>query len=219
MSIVLRNLFVIALASLAAHLALAYDAQPRHPVSLAGTWVLNAAASDDVDALVAKLIAKEEKERQRWRRRMEQEHPLAVLDLPPDSPAVQRRRAADSEWRRMLGTTNALEIVQDGAQIQIRSEQGARRLEAGASSQVSMRDGELADSRVGWDGDWFVIDRKVPRGAREVEKLRLLNKTGQLEYVVQWSGDTELSGVKLRRVFDKAAAGSVQADPAAGPVR
>ena len=69
---------------------------------------------------------------------------------------------------------------------------------------MSMPEGQLADSNVGWDGEWFVIERRVRRGPRVVEKFRLL-KTGQLEYLMNWGGDTELAGIKTRRVFDRAA--------------
>ncbi|MET0659145.1 MAG: hypothetical protein ABW110_13420 [Steroidobacteraceae bacterium] len=215
----LRILLAIVFALIAAATTMAYDAQPRQAVSLAGSWVVNAAASDDLDKLVSGLVAKEEKELRRWRQRMEEEDRFSVLDSSPDTPASQHRRAAEDEFKRMIGAANRLEIGQDGAKLEMRSDLDVRRFEAGSSSQVSMRNGDIADSRVGWDGDWFVIDRKVPRGAREVEKLRLISKTGQLEYVVQWSGDTELSGVKLRRIFDKAASDGMPTDPAAGPVR
>jgi hypothetical protein len=213
------RIVIAALSLIVASLALAYDAQPRRPVSLVGSWVINAAASDDVDKLVAELVERDEKERQRWRNRVTRERPMAELDLPPDSPDAQRRRAAEREWRQMLGAVNKLEIVQEGTKIQIRSEQDVRRFEAGSTSQVSMRNGDLADSKVGWDGEWFVIDRKVPRGARELEKLRWLKKTDQLEYIVQWSGDSELSGVKLRRVFDRASIERSRTNPVVGPVR
>ena len=199
--------------------AAAYELQPRHSTTLAGSWVLNSAASDDVNKLVSELIDKEQKERRRWRRQMEEEDPFSTPDPLPDLSDPRYRRAMENKWRRMLGATNTLKVHQDGVKIEMSSELEARRLEAGSSSQVSMRNGDLADSQVGWDGEWFVIDRKVPRGARELEKLRLIKSTDQLEYVIKWSGDTELSGVKLRRVFDRAAPEQPQADPAVGPTR
>jgi hypothetical protein len=90
---------------------------------------------------------------------------------------------------------------------------------AGSRTQVSMPEGELADSRVGWDGQWFVIDRSVHGGPHVVEKYRLMPKTGQLEYEMKWSGQSELAGMKIRRVFDRSTAAPPPADPAAGPTR
>ncbi len=65
-----------------------------------------------------------------------------------------------------------------------------------------MPEGQLADSWVGWDGEWFIIERKVRSGPRALEKFRL-TKTGQLEYMMKWSGDSELSGIKVRRLYDR----------------
>ncbi|MET0984486.1 MAG: hypothetical protein ABW034_03670 [Steroidobacteraceae bacterium] len=215
----LRNTLLAIVSLTISATAAAYESQPRNSTTLEGSWVVNSAASDDVDKLVSELIDKEEKERRRWRRQMEEEDPFSSPDPLPDLSDPRYRRAVESKWRRMLGVTNTLKLHQDGARIEMSSELDARRFEAGSSSQVSMRNGDLADSRVGWDGEWFVIDRKVPRGAHELEKLRLIKSTGQLEYVIKWSGDTELSGVKLRRVFDRAASDEPAPDPAVGPAR
>ena len=82
-----------------------------------------------------------------------------------------------------------------------------------------MPEGELADSEVGWDGDWFVIDRRVRNGPRALEKFRLVPKTGQLEYIMVWRGETELAGMKIRRIYDRGVATPGPADPAHGPIR
>lgn len=197
----------------------AYNPQPSSATSLQGSWALNATASDDVDKLVAALVSQEEKERRRWRKRMEEEDPFAGPDPLPNLADPVHRRAAENQLRRMLGVTQKLKLTQNGVNIEMTSDSDSRRFETGSTSQVSMRNGDLADCRVGWDGEWFVIDRKVPRGAREIEKLRVNKKTGQLEYLSTWSGDTELSGVKLRRVFDRTTVAELPADPAIGPVR
>jgi hypothetical protein len=47
----------------------------------------------------------------------------------------------------------------------------------------------------------------------------LLPKTGQLEYEMKWSGDSEIAGMKIRRVFDRIKVVPLPADPAAGPVK
>ncbi|MET0660172.1 MAG: hypothetical protein ABW110_18675 [Steroidobacteraceae bacterium] len=215
----LRNILIAIVFAAIYATAAAYESQPRNSTSLEGSWVVNSAASDDVDKLVAQLIEKDEKERRQWRKRMEQEDPFSAPDPLPDVSNPAYRRGAEKQLRRMIGVTNTLKLHQDGPQIEMTSDLEVRRFDAGSSSQMSMRNGDLADARVGWDGEWFVIDRKVPRGARETEKLRLIKNTDQLEYVIKWSGDTELSGVKLRRVFDRAVQEGPPPDPAAGPVR
>jgi hypothetical protein len=215
----IRNtLFAIALIVIDSN-AFAYDAQPRANTTLQGNWIVNAKASDDAEKLVAELIEKAAKERQRWRKRMEEENPFIGPDPMPNLSDPKHRRGQEDELRRLLGVTQKLKLSQDGIRLEMLNDAEIRRFQAGSSSQVSMSDGDLADSNVGWDGEWFVIDRKVRRGAHEIEKLRVLKKTDQLEYVTTWSGDTELSGVKLRRVFDRTTLAAPPPNPAAGPVR
>jgi hypothetical protein len=121
---------------------------------------------------------------------------------------------------KMLAISDTLTIRQEGSTVELLSAVESRRVVAGSRTQVSMPEGELADSEVGWDGQWFVIDRDVSRGPRVVEKFRLLPKTGQLEYQMKWSGDSELRGMKIHRIFDRSTqAPPPPADPAAGPSR
>ena len=119
----------------------------------------------------------------------------------------------------MLAISDTLAIRQAGATLDIVTAVESRRVVAGSRTQVSLPEGQLADSNVGWDGQWFVIDRRVRGGPRILEKFRLVPKTGQLEYEMKWSGDGELEGMKVRRVFDRVTVTPPQADPAAGPVR
>jgi hypothetical protein len=179
-----------------------YAAAPRSAVTLQGTWRRNPAASDAVDRIVAKLLEQDEKERRQWRERMRAADPFG-MPAPDDQLTARDRQQQEQELRTMLGVTDTLEVLQEGVRLTLTSDQGTRRFEAGSRLQTSMPDGNLADARIGWDGNWFVIERKVPRRMRQIEKLRLIEKTGQLEYVSQWSGDTELAGVKFRQVFDR----------------
>jgi uncharacterized protein YaiL (DUF2058 family) len=211
------TLSALALAFLCGQAMAAFDALPKQGTTLQGSWQFNAAASDDVDAIVAKLIAAEEKERRQWRKEMERRDRFSEPDAPA-SPESRFRKRREQELRRQLGITNSLTVTQSGSCIELTSDGDTRRYEAGSTSQVSMRNGDLADTRVGWDGDWFVIDRKVPRRLHQVEKLRIVRKTGQLEYISKWSGDTELAGVKLRRIFDPGVPKPKPSDPQLGPI-
>jgi hypothetical protein len=229
-----RLSFAILLCFVLSSFALAYDALPRRATSIEGRWVLNTQQSDDVERILAKRL---EEERARMRERMERwqrsRRPMEP-DLPPigeegvEVPAatrearerVRRRREREEElYRRMLGVTPTLRIEQEGTRVEIVSAVESRRFDAGSKSQVSMPEGELADLSVGWDGEWFVIQRKVRSGPSALEKFRLLKKTDQLEYQMSWRGDTELAGISVRRIFDRAAGEEPVRDPDRGPVR
>ena len=119
----------------------------------------------------------------------------------------------------MLAISDTLVIHQEGSTLDILSAVESRRVVAGSRTQVSMPEGELADSNVGWDGQWFVIDRNARHGPHVVERYRLMPKTGQLEYEMKWSGESELAGMKIKRVFDRETVKPLPVDPAAGPVQ
>jgi hypothetical protein len=210
-------------------LALAdYAAAPKKPVDLTGFWVLNSAASDDPEALLSAKQAKEWERFERMRRREEESRPANVpppIDAdapPPDAPGRRRgprpwQKQQQENLRRMLGVSPTLEIKQvDPARFDVLSAVDSRRVEAGSHTQVSMPEGQIADSWVGWDGEWFVIERRVRSGPRALEKFRL-TKTGQLEYLMNWGGDSELSGIKVRRLYDRRTAPAPESNPDHGP--
>jgi hypothetical protein len=219
----LRSLALGLCVLLAATSTLAFDPAPRRPVDLAGHWVLNVASSDDAEQMLDERLEEERRRYTRERRLEERAQPegLPPLDAeappPPRQPRPWQKRRQEN-FRRMLGVTKTLDIEQEGVIVTISSELESRRFTAGARTQVSMPEGELADSTVGWDGETFAIDRKVRRGPRIVEKLRLL-KSGQLEYALTIGGDTELKGMKVRRVFDRSSAPANTPNPGVGPVR
>jgi hypothetical protein len=223
------RLLVFLLFSCAAFAAAALDAVPSRPVDLSGSWKLNAALSDDAEHMLDERQRMERERYMKWRREQERSYPPDAL--PPidvDGPATPREpspaRRASIKRRmenlyKMLAISDTLVIRQDGSTVDILSAVDSRRVVAGSRTQVSLPEGELADSKVGWDGQWFVIDRSVRHGPRVVERYRLAPKTGQLEYEMKWSGDSEIAGMKLRRVFDRVTVTPPPADPAAGPIR
>jgi hypothetical protein len=77
----------------------------------------------------------------------------------------------------------------------------------------------LADLKTGWDKDWFVVERSSRDGPRITEKYRRLKNSDQLEALVTIKGDSMLSGLKLRRVFDRVVGEAPPLNPSAGPVR
>lgn len=218
-----RSLLVLLLIACCAPAFAALRAQPERAVDLSGEWVLNVALSEDPQAMLEARLAEERRQMERLRRRASSSYPPGAPP-PIDVNAPISREPRPWQKRRhenlvqMLGITRTLRIEQSGAAMMIISDVDSRRVTAGSRSQVSMPEGQLADSNVGWDGEWFVIERRVRKGPRGVEKLRLL-KNGQLEYTMAWSGDTELAGIKARRVFDRLTAPKVAPNPNLGPAR
>jgi hypothetical protein len=223
--------FCAVLLSLWATLALAdFDAAPKRPVDITGFWVLNTDGSDDPEAMLAERQAEEQEEFDRWRRRQERSRPAGMpppIDVDAPRPEAGTRRRGPRPWqrqhqenlRRMLAVSPTLEIKQlEPTRFEIVSAVESRRVEAGSHTQVSMPEGGLADSEVGWDGEWFVIERRVRRGPSAVEKFRL-TKNGQLEYFMQWKGgDSELAGMKIRRYFDRRTGPAPAPSPDHGPL-
>jgi hypothetical protein len=209
--------------SLWAALALAdYDAMPKRPIDLTGSWVLNTASSDDPEAMLAQRQAKEREQYERARRRVEASQPPGMLP-PIDAHAPRRelrpwQKRHQENLRRMLAVSATLEIKElEPTRLEFISEVEVRRVQAGSHTQVSMPEGQLADSWVGWDGAWFVIERRVRRGPRVIEKFRL-TKNGQLEYFMHWSGEGELAGMKIRRFFDRRTGPAPAPNPDHGPL-
>lgn len=212
----------------------AYEAASPQGVDLTGRWKLNAALSDDAEKMLQQRMDEERKEREKWMRKAREGNVLGLPPLgepgpeadadggvaaPANQPARQSRNRRDAELRTMLGISDTLAITQSGAKIDIVSKVDTRRFEAGSRSQVSLPQGELADSSVGWDGQWFVIDRRARKGPRVVEKYRWLKKTDQLESLLAWGGDSPLAGIKVRRVYDRVVGDIPPPDPASGPYR
>ena len=219
-----RFAFLLVLCSVSTSTLAAYNAAPRRAVDLNGRWVVNEALSDDAEKMLSERLDEERRRYARDRRLEERTLPEGLppplaSEAPPPArePRPWQKRRMES-FQRMLGVTKALDIRQQDSSITITSGLESRRLTAGSRTQVSMPGGELADSSVGWDGDTFVIERKVRRGPRVIEKFRLL-KSGQLEYTLAVAGDTELAGMKVRRVLDRGSATPNIPNPGVGPVR
>jgi hypothetical protein len=222
------RLTLIACSCCAAFAAAALDAVPSRPVDLSGSWKLNTALSDDPEHMLEELQRRQREQYMKWRRAQERAYPQ---DAPPPidiegsaqrGPSASRRASIkrhQENLQKMLAISDTLVIHQEGSTLDILSAVDSRRVVAGSRTQVSLPEGELADSKVGWDGQWFVIDRSVRQGPRVLERYRLVPKTGQLEYEMKWSGESEIAGMKVRRVFDRVTVAPLPADPAAGPIR
>jgi hypothetical protein len=207
--------------------AFAANAVAPADVTIEGRWSVNAAQSDDGEALLTKRMEEIRKEQQRFeerRRRRMQDDPFAwepEFTPPENTPQFRARmEERDRAIRQTLGMTKFLNIKQSngGEKVEIVSEFETRRLNAGGRSQVSLPQGQLADLRPAWEKDVFVIDRSSRGGPRIIERYKFLKKTNQLEVLTQVKGNSMLSGMKLRRVFDRAAEEPAP-NPQSGPVR
>jgi hypothetical protein len=200
----------------------AYDKLAPRDVDLSGRWAVNGALSDDADALLAKRLEKQLQRERRWRDQEAREE--GAQPLPPAEPLSKPQTSRVlAQLRRALELYSTVEIKQSdaGAMIEIRGDGGQRRFTAGDRSAISMPEGQLAEAEVGWDGAGFVIDRKVRKGPHVVERYQLLKKTGQLQVIISWGGasDELLSGIKIKRVFDRSEGPLPAPDPDVGPVR
>lgn len=213
---------------LCASSAAALNAVAPNEVTLDGRWVVNAAASDDGEAMLEKRMEEIGKEQRRFeerRRRAMENDPFAWEPefTPPENTPQFRLRMEERQraTRQMLGMTKSLSIKQTeaGTKLELVSDFETRRLETGSRSQVSMPQGQLAELRAGWDKEWFVIERVASSGPRITERYRRLKKSDQLEVQIAIKGETMLSGMKLRRVFDRAVGEAMPTDPKMGPVR
>lgn len=203
-------------------------------VDLTGYWKLNASLSDDAEKLLQERLDEQRREYERWMRKSARTDPLGIPPvgepMPPANPEAGKsgeppraqpraRNRRLNELRRMLGMSDTLSVRQAAARVEIQSQWESRSFDAGSQTQVSMPTGELADSRVGWDGQWFVIERRTKRGPRVTEKYRLIAKTDQLESQIQWGGESPLAGIKVRRIYDRMLTPPPPPDPESGPVR
>jgi hypothetical protein len=224
------RLLVAAAFLLSAPLAMALKENSKPGMDISGRWNINYTLSDDTEAILARREQEMIEEMRRMEKRRSGRTPLEQLDNeddesrpPPFDPRRRqdRRNEREAQQRHLLGVTKVLEIAQaaSGATVEIRSDDDSRKLDSGSRIQVSMPEGQLADLDAGWDGEWFVIDRRVRSGPRCIEKYRRLKKTDQLETLIAWYGDGPLSGIKVHRIFDRATGTAPPPDPTRGPTR
>lgn len=224
----MQRFVLCALLLLSPTAALALKGTAPADVNIEGRWLVNDAQSDDAEA----WLAQRREEEMRRMRRFEEERKRRLANDPfawepefsPPERTPQNRIAMEERERavrQMMGATRFLSIKQNdgGAKLELVSEFETRRYDAGSSTQVSLPQGQLADSISGWDGEWFVIERNARQGPRIAERYRRLKKTDQLEAQITIKGNSLLSGLKLRRVFDRGKVDTTPIDSAAGPVK
>jgi hypothetical protein len=224
---VIPAIFIVLVANIA---SAALAPNPSRETHIDGEWKLNASSSDDAEKILDERLKRERERMMRMMREMDRRNPMglpppdAARDLPPpsdDARARMRRRREEEQHlqHKLLAISDWLKIKQGPSAIEFSSAVDQRHLEPGTRSQVSMPEGELADAEVGWQGDTLIIARETREGPDVLERIRWLKATDQLEYRLAVSGDSELAGIKQRRIYDRVVTAAPTRNPSNGPVR
>ena len=130
-----------------------YAAAPKRAIDLSGAWKLNAAQSEDPERMLQERLDAERERYMRRRQEYEASRPPEVpppidIDAPPPNRAgaAAMAEAAQENFRRMLKLRRPWTFDKRGAVVEITSAVESRRVTAGSHTQVSMPEGQLADS-------------------------------------------------------------------------
>ena len=194
--------------------------------SLAGTWKLNRAASDDLRALLEKMHSA------RPPRETRSDDDLDAADLPADGRhrdgatgengrnggARGMRRGGGMGFEELLGDIgpgrNVLRIEQRSTEIVLDNGVRLRRLTPGGHSVVSEPNG-VADQRAGWNGGAFIIRTSGRNRPTIVERYALSADRHQLFVNVKITGNGNMPNIELKRVYDSAPASAASLEPSA----
>jgi hypothetical protein len=186
-------------------------------VSLAGTWKLDRAASDDPQKLIARMRAQAFK--LIGRRSVPVAGPVrrggATPVPPPDEGAVvpgdeaHGRGAPPDPLRRSpmmhvlteaLARGDFLTVRQSADELVLDYGTSVRSFTPGVHSVVSAERG-VADQISGWSGREYVIEDKAQIGPNVVERYAL-SRDGRRLIETLRIGPAELPAVELKRVYD-----------------
>lgn len=216
--------------------------KPETPVgvSLAGTWRLNRAASDDPQQVIAKMRAQALKIMARASAGMEEaprggpggrggaggaggaQPPDANPALTPDEPSAGSGRGARRpdplQYSPMMHALSAVLARGDFLTVRQSSEElvfdygtTARSFTPGAHSVVSAEMG-VADQVSGWEGREYAIYIKAQLGPNIVDRFGL-SADGQRLVEKLRIGPAELPAVALTRVYERTSETAPRAPP------
>jgi hypothetical protein len=173
---------------------------PEKAVNLTGEWHLNATLSDDARK---KLDEAQSRVKQQFQRRQEAYRRSEQLDRDPQGDYETRalERGPYRDFGPVVDGPMQFTMTQNGGNLTIMSDDSENRFEAGRQSVVSFGQG-VADRRVGWTGQTFVIATRAVDGQAKEERYSL-DKDGRLVVTVQMGGGG-LPKVLIRRVYDRA---------------
>lgn len=171
---------VVALLALLATACASLAPEPPASNSLAGRWELDAAASADFDAALARMQSEHQKQRQRARRHREEYGPdgseiapdsREVAGFPPvpdEAPDRVRSRLEES-----LRPPARLLIELDAGMLGIQADdEPARRFDPGQRvGRIDVDGAARQDS--GWSGAAFVVRQKYVSGAKREQRYAI----------------------------------------------
>jgi hypothetical protein len=210
------------LAAQLAGCASGFKAEPPAGVSLAGTWKLDHAMSDDPQVVIGKMRAEALKQIHRASELQQQAaaremggtsrdtgpaQPQSEGPFSPDQggsagphPDPLRRSPMMHVLTRALERGDFLTVRQSSDELVLDYGTSVRSFTPGAHSVVSAENG-VADRTSGWDGRQYVIRDKAQMGPSVVETYGL-SPDGQHLVETLHIGAYELPAIDLKRVYD-----------------
>jgi hypothetical protein len=179
---------------------------PKLPVDVTGDWVLDRQASDDVRARMRPLIARKDRELNRFIERAEAAGAIdEPVSAPPPgtatgSPAARRDDASSVQWMRnqqrieaealiaWLSPASQLKIDKQGNEFRFLSDkgEGTRRFTPGETTAVFIAFGGF-DVESGWDGGSFVVSSQGngENRIRMLERYTVMEGGAAMEVLTQ----------------------------------
>jgi hypothetical protein len=211
------------LAAQLAGCATGFKAEAPAGVSLAGTWKLDHAMSDDPQVVIGKMRAEALKEIHHALELQQQAvmragdtsggaRGSAPVQSPPEGPFSPdqssgpqadplRRSPMMHALQRALERGDFLTIRQSSDELVLDYGTSVRSFTPGGHSVVSAENG-VADRTSGWDGHQYVIRDKAQMGPTVVESYGL-SPDGQHLVETLHIGPYELKAIDLKRVYDR----------------
>lgn len=210
------TMLMVACAASAAH-ARELAREPASPVAITGSWVLNAALSDDPQAALNEFDRKMRRDSPRERTPVEAP-PLtgeagrdesSLPSIPSDTsstegedppPPPRRMNDAEAELLLLIGTPQALTLSAADGTLRLDAEDRRREFRQGVASVVSFGRG-VAERNAGWKGAAFVVELRAVDGPRVDERFSL----DESQRLV-WTTEARGSGyprISVKRVYDR----------------
>ena len=135
---------------------------PAKPVNLSGEWRLNAALSDDARRILEEA---QSRVREQFKRRQEEYRRSEQLDRDPQGDYETRalERGPYRDFGPAVEIPAQITLSQNGGDLTIMSDDSETRFQAGRQSVVSFGQG-VADRRVGWSGQTFIVSTRAVDG-------------------------------------------------------
>ena len=176
------------------------------PAAMAGSWLEDAAASDDFDSKLSAVIATE-------RRRLQPRHGVPVargnsgnvtaaeiepLTMPQEEPDKERTRLADD-----LRPAAVLRIAFNGDNVEITREAEPVRSFVPGQSVSRIDSSGAASVTSGWNGRAFEIHARYTSHAARSWRLELDDATDTLRVSFE-ANDPEFGGLVMQTIYRRA---------------